>query len=189
MKKFFTLASLASVALLAAACSNSNKNAIVPDPTAAVEEAVETVGTVGDSVIAVGEDVVETVTPTNAKSLSADVLPAPAQKILADYFKGADIVAIEVDNNGSAPSDYEVALANGVKIEFNAAGAVEDIDCRAIGSVPQALVPKAIRDYVATNYANQKVVKIDTDKKGYDVDLSSGVELEFDSNGRFVKVD
>jgi nitrogen fixation protein len=53
-----------------------------------------------------------------------------------------------------------------------------------------AILPEAIRQYVTKNYPDAKVLKIEvTDRKGYDVELSNGFELEFDKRMNVIDVD
>jgi len=56
--------------------------------------------------------------------------------------------------------------------------------------VPQAIIPAAIQQYVNKNYPDAKVLQIElTDRKGYDVDLSNGFELEFDKRFNVIEID
>ena len=47
----------------------------------------------------------------------------------------------------------------------------------------------AILDLVRQHYAGQYIRKIERDRHGYEVKLTSGLELKFDRNGRFRKID
>ena len=63
------------------------------------------------------------------------------------------------------------------------------MDCEHT-QVPVAILPEAIRQYVAKNYPDAKVLKIEvTDRKGYDVELNNGFELEFDKRMNVIDVD
>ena len=85
-------------------------------------------------------------------------------------------------------TDYEVIFADGSKVEFNASGDWKDVT--SLTEVPAAVVPQEIATFIATNNYNAngaKIVKIDRDRSGYDVELSNGLELEF--NPQFQLVD
>lgn len=79
-------------------------------------------------------------------------------------------------------------LADGTKIEFNAEGEWKDVDCTS-GEVPVAIIPKQINDYVAKSYPGVKFLKIDRDRRSYDVSLSNRLELKFDKQFNLVDID
>ncbi|MDE6394420.1 MAG: PepSY-like domain-containing protein, partial [Duncaniella sp.] len=85
-------------------------------------------------------------------------------------------------------TEYEVILSDGTEVDFNKDGAWKSID-RGQKAVPDALVLKPIRDYVAKAYPGQKIVDIEKDRKGYEITLTRGTELKFDSAGTFKKID
>nr|WP_242499231.1 PepSY-like domain-containing protein [Flavobacterium sp. 140616W15] len=48
---------------------------------------------------------------------------------------------------------------------------------------------KKIVSYINTNFANTTITKIDKGTWGYEVNLSNGLELEFNSKGNFIRID
>ena len=123
---------------------------------------------------------------SNTKDVS--VLPAAAQSVLKNDFK-SEISNIEIDKKDGVIKEYEVKLADGMKIDFDTLGVWKEIKAPADGEVPRALVPDTIMNYVNENYPEIKVRKIEKDKRGYEVDLSNHTELQFDHNGGFIKKD
>lgn len=79
-------------------------------------------------------------------------------------------------------------LADGTKLEFNGDGEWKDVDCK-YGAVPAAIVPKQITDYVAKHYPDVKIIKIDRDRRDYEVSLSNRLELTFDMQFNLVDID
>ncbi|MDE7119723.1 MAG: PepSY-like domain-containing protein [Muribaculaceae bacterium] len=114
-------------------------------------------------------------------------LPAAAQEMLEKHFPKAKVSMIKVDRHLLKKTDYDVKLTNGTKIEFNNAGKWTSVDCKT-REVPQSLVLKPIRNYVAKNYAGLKIVEIEKKASGYEIELSDGVELKFNLLGSFTKV-
>jgi NOL1/NOP2/fmu family ribosome biogenesis protein len=52
------------------------------------------------------------------------------------------------------------------------------------------VVPVTIQKYVSQHYPDAKVVKIEvTDRKGYEVDLSNGFDIEFDKKMNVIEID
>ena len=123
---------------------------------------------------------------TNTKDVT--VLPAAAQSVLKNDFK-SEISNIEIDKKNGVVKEYEVKLANGMKIEFDTLGVWQEIKAPRDGEVPRSFVPDTIMNYVNEKYPEIKVRKIQKETYGYEVDLSNKTELQFDHNGGFIKED
>ena len=82
----------------------------------------------------------------------------------------------------------DVVMTDGVKLEFNKDGSWTEVDCQ-YSAVPAGIVPAQIVQKVADLYPNAKIVKIDRDKKEYEIKLDSKVELTFDMKFNLVEVD
>ncbi len=121
-------------------------------------------------------------------TLDRSALPEEAQQMLKEHFPKAKVSMIKVDRHLLKKTDYDVKLVNGTKIEFNNAGKWTSVDCKK-REVPQGLVMKPIQRYVTKNFPGVKIVKIEKDFKGFEVDLSDGVELKFDRLGTFKGAD
>ena len=115
-------------------------------------------------------------------------LPESAQEFLTKYFPKSKVGMIKVDRHLLKKTDYDVKLVNGTKIEFNNAGKWTSVDCQT-REVPQDLILKPIRNYVAKNFPDVKIVKIEKDFVGFDIELSDGVGVKFDRLGNFKSVD
>lgn len=121
------------------------------------------------------------------KTITVKELPQTAQTFITNNFKG-QTVSFAVKEKEMMDTDYTVQLSGGFKLEFDKNGNWEEINGNG-KAVPAAIIPKNIADYVAKNQKGHKIIKIEKDKMGYDVDLSNGLGLDFDSNGKFLKVD
>ena len=119
--------------------------------------------------------------------ISEQQLPAAAKTFVKQYFKNRTVSLAKKDVDPGSTS-YDIVLNSGTKIEFNAKGEWKEVDC-APAAVPAALIPAAIAKYVKANYANLKIVKIERDAAGYDIELSNDVDLQFDKQGNFVRID
>ena len=61
---------------------------------------------------------------------------------------------------------------------------------KADNSINTATLPQSVLDYIKTNYPNETVTSSDVENNGnYEVTLSSGTELIFDSKGAFLGID
>ncbi len=121
-------------------------------------------------------------------TLNRENLPEQAREMLTKYFPKAKVAMIKVDRHLLKKTDYDVKLVNGTKIEFNNAGRWTSVDCKS-RAVPDALVPRTIRNYVSKNFDGVKITKIERKLKGFEVELEDGIELTFDLLGTFKKMD
>ena len=114
-------------------------------------------------------------------TLDRSQLPQPAQEMIAKYFPKAKIAMIKVDKHLLKKTDYDVKLVNGTKIETS-------VDCKK-KEVPQELVIRSIRNYVKNNGNGAYIVKVENSFKGYEIELSDGVELKFSKLGKLKGID
>ena len=124
----------------------------------------------------------------NNKPIQVTDMPKAAQEFVKSHFADQSVAVAKVENDFMNKS-YDVIFTNGDKVEFDKKGNWTNVDCEHT-QVPVAILPDAIRQYVAKNYPDAKVLKIEvTDRKGYDVELSNGFELEFDKRMNVIDVD
>lgn len=124
----------------------------------------------------------------NDKPIQVSELPKKAQEFLQTYFTGRPVALAKVDQELMERS-YDVVFENGDAVEFDKKGRWTHVDCEH-SQVPVAVLPDEIHQYVTKHYPQAKVVKIElTDRKGYDVELSNGFELEFDKRFRLREID
>jgi hypothetical protein len=121
------------------------------------------------------------------RPIQVEQLPAAAQKFIKAHFPDLKISYAKIDDE-LVYKEYEVMFADGVKIEFNGDGEWKDVDCK-FGAVPAAIIPKKIASYVAKNYPDAKIIKIDRDRRDYEVSLSNRLELTFDMKFNLVEID
>ncbi len=116
-----------------------------------------------------------------------NVLPTAAKTILSRHFSKIAVNHIRIDSDVFG-KDYDVVLNDGTEIDFDKDGNVKEIDC-GNRPVPEELLLKPVRDYVAKNFKGQKIVGLEVDKTNYEVRLSTGTELRFDRSGQFQRID
>ncbi|MBP5391525.1 MAG: PepSY-like domain-containing protein [Bacteroidales bacterium] len=113
-------------------------------------------------------------------------LPAAAQTFIKTHF--ADKTAAYAEKDRDHGIKYEVKFTDGTEIDFNSKGEWDKVDCK-YSAVPAALVPAAIATYVQTNFAGALITKIDKEHYGYEIELSTDLELKFDRNGNLMYID
>lgn len=124
----------------------------------------------------------------NDKQISFNELPAQSQQLIKQYFSNQPIALVKEDSDLFDKS-YEVLFTNGDKIEFDKKGKWETIDCRYT-YLPTDLVPKQILNHVNKNYSDIKIISIEKESKGgYEIVLSNGLDLDFDTRFNLINID
>lgn len=121
-------------------------------------------------------------------SRDASVLPEAAQVTISNNFK-ARVSIVKIEKNLGRISEYEVILDDGSEISFDSKGNWENIEVGQGRSVPEGFVPAAVREYVKKNHKGNKIVGIERERSGYEVELSGGIDMKFDNGGRFLRYD
>lgn len=137
--------------------------------------------TIGIFVLSFQVNAQETVIKTNE-------LPKTAQDFISKNFAGQK-VSQAVKDKGMISTDYEVWLDNGTKIEFDGDGNWEDVDSENKTAIPTGFIPAKIRSYVSKNFPTQKIGKIERSSSKFEVELTNGMDLEFNSQGEFLRID
>lgn len=123
----------------------------------------------------------------NDKIISQEQLPAAAKEFIAEHFAQNKVVAVKLDRDLFS-KDYEVIFEDRTTIKFDKEGKWIEIECK-MSAVPDKAVPVQILEYVAKNYPDALIKQIDRDRKGYDVELSNKIELEFNTKFELRKID
>jgi len=121
------------------------------------------------------------------KPIQVTQMPQPAQQFIKQHFADSKVALAKMESDFFYKS-YEVIFTNGNKVEFGKNGNREEVNCKYT-SVPTAIIPTTIQKYVTTNYPDTRVLKIERDKKEYEVQLSNRVELKFDLKFNLIDID
>lgn len=113
-------------------------------------------------------------------------LPQNAKTFISQYYPDAKIASITRD---TGDNEYNVLFTNGHDVTFNAAGEWVDVDAPMGQVIPDGIAPVAIVDYVSQNYSGTGINEISKEAYGYEVELTTGLDLEFNANGDFIRID
>ena len=119
--------------------------------------------------------------------ITFDQVPEPAKAIVAAHFDATQVAYVLLDK-GLFDDEYEVRFNDGRTIEFNKAGELLKVDCKQT-EVPSALIPELVRQYVKANFPNAFITEWSKDDRRWKAELNSGLDLEFNSNYEFVRID
>lgn len=124
----------------------------------------------------------------NDKPIQVTEMPKSAQQFIKSHFAGQAVAMAKMETEFLDKS-YDVIFTNGDKVEFDKKGQWTKIDCKHT-QVPAEVIPEAIQKYVAQNYPDAKILKIEvTDRRGYEIDLSNGFDIEFDKKMNVIEID
>lgn len=117
------------------------------------------------------------------KPIQKSQLPKNSQEFVDQHFTDLQIAHIIKDYDS-----YDVKFTNGYDVEFNKKGEWKEVDCE-LDAVPAAIIPTNIADYVKTNFATSFIVRISKEYNHYDVELSTDLDLEFNLDGTYRRID
>lgn len=123
----------------------------------------------------------------NEKPISVSQLPAKAQQFLQQHFPDRTVALTKMETELMSKS-YEVYFANGEHIDFDGKGNWTEVDC-TMSAVPADIVPVPIATYVKANYPDTHILKIEKDRKEYEVKLSNRMELSFDLKFNIIDIE
>ena len=116
------------------------------------------------------------------------VLPEAARNTIANNCK-AKVSIVKIEKMINKITKYEVILTDGTEISFDKNGNWENVETNINKSVPSAFIPEAIAAYIGKNHKDTRIVGIEKERKGYEVELSNGIDLKFDADGKFLRYD
>lgn len=129
-----------------------------------------------------------TASAADAYAHDASVLPKAAQTILSNNFK-AKVTVVKIEKDFGKVSEYETILSDGTEVSFDRNGNWKNVEVSANGSVPAFFIPKAISEFIKKEQPKQKVIGIEKKRNGYEVELTNGVDMKFNSQGQFLRYD
>ncbi len=121
------------------------------------------------------------------RPIAVDELPATAQKFIRTHFASSEVLYAKVDD-GLFDNDYKVVFADGASAEFASNGEWKEVKCKHC-AVPASVVPQAIREQVVKQFPKAVIEGIDRDRRGYDVELSNGLDLKFDRQMNLIEIE
>lgn len=121
----------------------------------------------------------------NAQINTAEI-PGQLTEYVQKYFPSATVMQYksEMEFNGR---EYKVYLDNFTKLEFDTNYSLTDAENQS--GLPEAILPAKVVDYVKTHYSNSKIVDWEKKRKKQEVELNNNLELEFDLEGNFLRID
>lgn len=127
-------------------------------------------------------------TACSDKPVVPEQLPAPVKTFVQQTFPGQAITFAQKDLELTGWK-YEVFMANGTHIEFDTDDMWDKVEGSMTQPVPMALIPAPIATHLQANFPGAAVTKIDKESFGYEVELSTGVEMKYNEQGALMEMD
>lgn len=121
------------------------------------------------------------------KPIEVDNLPKKALSFMKQNFAEAKVSYAKMEDD-FLNKTYEVVFVNGQKLEFDKNGEWTEVDCK-FAVVPATIIPQEIKNYLQKKFPEQKVVKIERNKKMYEVKLDNKLEVTFDKKFNVIELD
>lgn len=119
------------------------------------------------------------------QTINPSALPQVIQDYITENYASETIISAEEDTEG-----YELVLSNGLQLEFDLSGVFIQVsgenEVNGEDINPSAL-PMSIQEYITANYPMETITEAEIYTDKYEVNLSNGIQLEFDLAGNFVE--
>ena len=123
----------------------------------------------------------------NDRVIQSKQLPKAAQLFLAKHFAGRAVSLAKEDRDFSGTT-YDVRLADGTELEFTSAGEWKEVDGNHT-ALPLTFIPAQLVKTIQSQHAGDAIVHIERKRRGYQVELASGLELLFDARFQLIGYD
>ncbi|MBR5118843.1 MAG: PepSY-like domain-containing protein [Muribaculaceae bacterium] len=110
-------------------------------------------------------------------------LPTVAQDLLKQHFADRVPLIVTVDWD-----DYTIVYESGEKVEFDKQGNWKEISCKT-SHVPSALIPEPIKTHIRATFPGTTILKLDRNRRGYEVKLNNGFEVEYNREFQVIDID
>lgn len=117
--------------------------------------------------------------------ITVQELPTEINSFVENHFENSTISYAEKVR--FEDEKYKITLSTGYKISFNKKN--EMIKISGNSQVPNSVIPEQILDYVNSNFSSNYIEEWKKEKKNHEVKLDNDLELVFDKNEQFLKMD
>lgn len=127
-------------------------------------------------------------TQVNAQDryLQSNEYPEKIVSFVKTHFPEDQIVTIKEEKE-RRKVEYEVKLNSRTELEFDGKFSVKKIESKT--GLPDSVLPEKIVKYVAENYPGRKIEEWKKKRRYQEIELDNSLELEFDFDGNFMKID
>lgn len=118
--------------------------------------------------------------------LNESQIPSEIKAYVDQHFTGKQIIKCVKETEHKQES-YDVTISDNFKLEFE--GTFEVKEVKGVTRLPDSVVPAKLLEYVNTNYPTNHILKWEKEATEQELKIDSGIELIFDLNGEFLRID
>lgn len=124
------------------------------------------------------------------EEINYEALVEPSKNFVTDYFSTEEVFKVRKnfrpERNGAL---YKVLFKSAIEVEFNNSGEWVSVEHERDMALPTDFMPQNLVNYVEATYPNVGICSIEKEHAAYEVELTNGLELLFDLDGNFIRVD
>ncbi len=118
---------------------------------------------------------------------NVDDTPEQISAYAAEHFSDHKIIYTKKKSKAHK-TKYKTRLDHHIKLEFDENFQIKEIDSK--DGLPSSVIPQKIADYAREHYPNHKIIEWERKKDGrQEIELDNKLELIFDQEGNFLKID
>ncbi|MCR4878522.1 MAG: PepSY-like domain-containing protein [Bacteroidales bacterium] len=119
------------------------------------------------------------------RTVSPDKLPAQAKQFITSHFNGTEVLSVRKDGG-----QYETVLFDGTELDFTRGGKWIKVDC-GMNPLPAGILPANTDQYLTAKFPTNFATCVKYEHKRYEVGLNDPIDVDliFDANGNFVRID
>ena len=118
------------------------------------------------------------------KKIPKDQIPEQINTYIATYFPNNTVLKASFDNH-PIYKKYEIFLTDNVSLEFSPDYKIKEIKSKS--KLPDEVIPTQILEFVNTNYPKNVITDWELDDGNQQIELDSGIDLEFNLKGEFIR--
>lgn len=118
--------------------------------------------------------------------LSANEVPQAIQTFITKNFPENKLISVR-ENQKYGKIEYKIKLTGKTKLKFDQNYKIVEIDSKT--ALPEQVIPQKIREYVAQHFPNHYIVEWEDKKISQKIELNNDLDIYFDRDGNFLKMD
>ena len=137
------------------------------------------------TLISCKKEIISNNSNTKSAKVSKEEIPNIASSFINNYYPYSKIKSVSKEDILGFGKSYKVSLDSATVIIFDEKGIWKEISDNK--GADKDLLPPAASEYISNEFPIEKIIKIETKKANFVVQLSNKKTLNFDENGNLIK--
>lgn len=123
---------------------------------------------------------------SNKRLLSFSEIPTEILEYKTAHFPENNIIRA-IEETDFDVLTYELFLEGRFELDFNEN--LEIVEIEGVTKLPDSVIPQSILEFVTQNYPNNYIIEWELEQGYQKIELNNGIEIEFELNGDFIRID